>query len=59
MDSNTTAPAATNTVWINVGAVRGGETLLDFQLLEFNERASPRDVARQVTADIWWLSVCP
>jgi hypothetical protein len=48
MEGNTTAAAAADTVWINVGAVRGAETLLDFQLLEFSQRASPRDVARQV-----------
>ena len=37
MESNTTAPAA-DTVWKNVGAVRGAAPELDFQLLEFSQR---------------------
>ena len=37
MESNTTAPAA-DTVWMNVGAVRGAAPELDFQLLEFSQR---------------------
>ena len=48
MAGNTSAPAVADTVWVNVGAVRGAETLLDFQLLEFSQRMSLRDVARQV-----------
>ena len=39
MESNTTAPAA-DTVWMNVGAVRGAAPELDFQLLEFSQRMS-------------------
>ena len=58
MEGNTTAPAAAETVWINVGAMRGAETLLDFQLLEFSQRASPRDVARQVPATMLWMFAC-
>ena len=48
MAANTTAPAA-DTMWINVGAVRGAVPVLDFQLLEFSQRMSPRDVAMQVS----------
>ena len=48
MAANTTAPAA-DTVWINVGAVRGAVPVLDSQLLEFSQRMSPRDVAMQVS----------
>ena len=47
MAANTTAPAA-DTMWINVGAVRGAVPVLDFQLLEFSQRMPPRDVAMQV-----------
>ena len=46
--ASTTAPAA-DTMWINVGAVRGAVPVLDFQLLEFSQRMSPRDVAMQVS----------
>ena len=49
MEGNTTAPAA-DTVWINVGAVGGAAPELDFQLLEFSQRMSLRDVAKQVPA---------
>ena len=59
MAGNTSAPAAADTVWVDVGAVRGAvrgaETLLDFQLLEFSQRMSLRDVARQVPATM----LCP
>ena len=48
MAANTTAAAA-DTVCINVGAVRGAVPVLDFQLLEFSQRMSPRDVAMQVS----------
>ena len=48
--ANTTAPAPdTYTMWINVGVVRGAVPVLDFQLLEFSQRMSPRDVAMQVS----------
>ena len=49
MAANTTAPAA-DTVWINVGAVRSVASELDFQLLEFGQRMSLRDVAKRVPA---------
>ena len=48
MAANTTAPAA-DTMWINVGAVRGAVPVLDFQLLEFSQRMPPRGVAMQVS----------
>lgn len=55
MAANTTAPAA-DTMWINVGAVRGAVPVLDFQLLEFSQRMPPRDVAMQVFVP--WLAAC-
>ena len=49
MEGNVTAPAAAaESVWINVGAVRGAVCEMDFQLLEFSAHMSPRDVAKQV-----------
>ena len=51
MAGNTTAAAA-DSVWVSVtvGAVtvRGAESKLDFQLLEFSQSMSPQDVAKQV-----------
>ena len=47
MAGNTTAAAA-DFVWVSVGVVRGAESKLDFQLLEFSQSMSPQDVAKQV-----------
>ena len=51
MEGNTTALAA-DTVWINVGAVRGAAPELDPQLLEFSQRMPVSLRARGVVVPV-------